>query len=244
LKRLLALALCLAGVSFAADRPTPLKSGVEFTGADARAMQADEFANPGMLWVSRGEKLWNEPAGISGKSCADCHGDAAKSMKGVAARVVDLEGRIENCRTENQQARAFEPESQGLLSLDAYVAYQSRGVPIAIPETPELLSSVQRGRAIYHRRMGQMNLSCSQCHDDHWGRRLAAETVSQGHPNAFPAYRLSWESVGSLARRIRACYSGIRAEMPEYGSPDLLDLQAYLGWRAQGLGMEAPGVRR
>ena len=244
MRRLLALALCIAGVSLAADRPTPLKSGVEFTGADARALQADEFANPGMLWVARGEKLWSEPAGVSGKSCADCHADAAKSMKGVAARVVNLEGRIENCRTENQQARAFEPESQGLLSLSAYVAYQSRGMPIAIAETPELLSSVQRGRAIYHRRMGQMNLSCSQCHDDLWGRKLAAETVSQGHPNGFPAYRLSWESVGSLARRIRACYSGVRAEMPEYGSPDLLDLQAYLAWRAQGLGIEAPGVRR
>ena len=32
--------------------------------------------------------------------------------------------------------------------------------------------------------------------------------------------------------------------MPEYGSPDLQDLQAYLAWRAQGLAMESPGVRR
>lgn len=243
MKRLLALAF-LAGAALAADRPTPLKSGVEFTGADARALQADEFANPGMLWVARGEKLWSEPAGIAGKSCADCHGDAVKSMKGVAARAVNLDGRIENCRTEQQQARAFEPESQGLLSLSAYVAFQSRGMPISIPGTADVQASVERGRGIYHRRMGQMNLSCSQCHDDHWGRKLAAETVSQGHPNGFPAYRLSWESVGSLARRIRACYSGIRAEMPEYGSPDLQDLQAYLAWRAQGLAMESPAVRR
>jgi sulfur-oxidizing protein SoxA len=242
-KRLLAL-LLLPVAAAAGDRPTPLKSGVEFTGADARALQADEFANPGMLWVARGEKLWSEPAGMSGKSCADCHGEAATRMKGVAARTVNLEGRIESCRTAQQQARAFEPESQGLLSLSAYVAHQSRGLPISVPETADMQAAVERGRAIYHRRMGQMNLSCSQCHDDRWGRRLAAETVSQGHPNGFPAYRLSWESVGSLARRIRACYSGIRAEMPEYGSPDLLDLQAYLAWRAQGLAMESPGVRR
>jgi sulfur-oxidizing protein SoxA len=244
LKPLLPIALSVATLAVAADRPVPLRSGVEFTGSDARMLQGDDIANPGMLWVTRGEALWSEPAGASGKSCADCHGDAAKSMKGIAARTVDLEGRVENCRTENQQARAFEPESQELLSLTAFVAYQSRGVPITLEETPQLQASLQRGRTLYHRRVGQMNLSCSQCHDDHWGRRLAAETISQGHPNAFPAYRMSWEAVGSLSRRIRACYSGVRAEMPEYGSPDLKDLQAYLAWRATGLPVEAPGVRR
>ena len=244
MRLVVAVAMCGAGLALAADRPQPPKSGVEFTGADARAMQADDFANPGMLWVGRGEKLWSEPAGASGKSCADCHGDAAKSMKGVAARTVHLEGRINDCRTGMQEARAFEPESQPLLSLSAYVAFQSRGMPMAVEDTPEIHASLERGRALYHRRSGQMNLSCSQCHDDHWGRKLAAETLSQGQPNAFPEYRLSWESVGSVARRIRACYSGIRAEMPEYGSPDLADLETYLAWRASGLPVESPGVRR
>ena len=54
------------------QRPQPLKSGLEFTGADARRLQADDFANPGMLWVTRGEKLWREPAGQAAKSCAAC----------------------------------------------------------------------------------------------------------------------------------------------------------------------------
>ena len=244
MRLLAAAALCAAGLALAADRPQPLKSGLEFTGADARAMQADDVANPGMLWVSRGEKLWAEPAGASARSCADCHGDAAKSMKGVAARTVQLEDRINECRTGKQEARAFEPESQPLLSLSAYVAFQSRGMPMAVEDTPGMHASLERGRALYHRRSGQMNLSCSQCHDDNWGRKLGAETLSQGQPNAFPEYRLSWESVGSLARRIRACYSGIRAEMPEYGSPDLADLETYLAWRASGLTVESPGVRR
>ena len=244
MRLLVATVVCGASLALAADRPAPLRSGVEFTGSDARALQADDVANPGMLWVSRGEKLWSEPAGTSGKSCADCHGDAAKSMKGVAARTVHLEERINDCHAGRQDARAFEPESQPLLSLAAYVAYQSRGMPMAIEDTPQNHASLERGRALYHRRSGQLNLACSQCHDDNWGKRLAAETLSQGHPNAFPEYRLSWESVGSLARRIRACYSGIRAEMPEYGSPDLADLETYLGWRSSGLPIESPGVRR
>ena len=59
--------------------------------------------------------------------------------------------------------------------------------------------------AIYFKAHGQMNLACTQCHDQNWGKRLLAETISQGHGNAFPAYRLEWQSVGSLQRRIRAC---------------------------------------
>jgi hypothetical protein len=32
--------------------------------------------------------------------------------------------------------------------------------------------------------------------------------------------------------------------MLPYGSPEYFDLELYLAWRAQGLAVEAPGVRR
>ena len=91
---------------------------------------------------------------------------------------------------------------------------------------------------------GQMNLSCAHCHDANWGKRLLSETISQGHPNAYPTYRMEWQTMGSLQRRIRACLSGIRAEMLPYGSQEYLDLELFLAWRAQGLPIETPGVRR
>src|SRR3954466_4149513 len=85
-----------------------LRNGSEFTSEANRALQKDEFANPGMLWVERGEKLWRETAGASQKSCASCHGDAAASMKAVAthypridpaaSQLVNLSGRINLCR--------------------------------------------------------------------------------------------------------------------------------------------------
>jgi sulfur-oxidizing protein SoxA len=102
----------------------------------------------------------------------------------------------------------------------------------------------ERGRARFHRRLGQMNLSCAQCHDRNWGRTLLHETVSQGHGTGWPGYRLEWQTFGSLQRRLRACYSGLRAEMPEYGARELLELELYLAWRANGLPFESPGVRR
>jgi sulfur-oxidizing protein SoxA len=231
-----------------------LKSGVEFVGEDLRRLQADDFANPGMLWAARGERLWSEASGGSGKSCASCHRDARASMKGVAARyprvdpgsarLVDLEGRINLCRRRNQQAEPLSYESDELLALTAYVAHQSRGVPIAVTLDTQNRKNFERGRELYHRRVGQMNLACTHCHDRSWGRQLLAETVSQGHGNAYPAYRLEWQTIGSLQRRIRACYYGLRAEMPTYGAQELLDLELYLAWRANGLPVETPGVRR
>ncbi|MEO8741062.1 MAG: sulfur oxidation c-type cytochrome SoxA [Casimicrobiaceae bacterium] len=218
----------------------------------ADVAQADDFANPGFLWVDRGERLWREPSGS--KSCVGCHGDARVAMRGVAARypandalsgqVLDLEARINDCRVRRQQLPALARESDDLLGLAAYVAQQSRGMPMAVRVDGGAAATFERGRAFYFTRHGQMNLSCAQCHDDNWGKKLYVETLSQGHSNAFPTYKLEWQALGSLQRRIRACMYGIRAEMPGYGALELTDVELYLGWRAQGLPVEAPGVRR
>ena len=250
----LALGFTIAATAAEPQRPSPLKSGIDFAGAQTRALQLDDFANPGMLWVTRGERLWNADAGRSTKACASCHGGAAASMKGVAARypaidpgtgqLVNLAGRINRCRVRHQHADPFEHESDELLALTTYVAHQSRGEPMRVSVDTQNRANFERGRELYHRRVGQMNLACFHCHQQNWGRTLLAETISQGHGNAYPVYRLEWQAVGSLARRLRACFFGVRAEMPEYGSRDLLDLELYIAWRASGLAIETPGVRR
>ncbi len=47
-----------------------------------------------------------------------------------------------------------------------------------------------------------------------------------------------------MQRRIRACLFGVHAEMPPPGATELTDLELFLAWRAQGLLLESPGVRR
>jgi sulfur-oxidizing protein SoxA len=229
-----------------------LRSGIEFAGSDVRAMQADDAANPGFLWVERGEKLWRDAT--RSKSCGGCHGDAGASMRGVAARypaydqaagsVLDLEARINACRVRHQDLAPLERESDDLLELTAYIAYQSRGLPMAATINGPARATFERGQAFYYARHGQMNLACAQCHEQNWGKRLYAETLSQGHGNAFPAYKLEWQTMGSLQRRIRACLFGVRAEMPLAGAAELTEVELFLAWRAQGLPVEAPGVRR
>jgi sulfur-oxidizing protein SoxA len=236
------------------QKPTPLKSGIEFASGDIRALQADDFGNPGMLWVARGEQLWQEPAGKEGKACVSCHGAATASMRGVAtryplldpgtARLANLESRIMQCRERRQQAEPLRYESDELLALTAYVAHQSRGMPVNVAVDWQNRRHFEAGRALYHRRLGQINLSCAQCHDANWGKRLGSEIITQGHGNAYPVYRLEWQTMGSLHRRFRSCLSAMRAERLPYGAPEYLDLELFMAWRASGLPVETPGVRR
>lgn len=246
--------IAITAAALAAEIPLDQRrSSYEDMSRDNKAMQDDDTANPAMLFVLDGEALWNAKAGASGKSCADCHGDAATSMKGVAARYpafddvagrpVDLEQRINISREQNQKAAPFAFESKEMLALSAYVAMQSRGEPISQYDDPRLAPFIEKGRATFHQRQGQLNLSCAQCHDDNWGKSLAGNIIPQAHPTGYPIYRLEWQNLGSLQRRLRNCMTGIRAEPYAFGAPEYVDLELFLMWRARGMTMETPGVR-
>ena len=252
---LIALSIvALTGASFAAEIPlADRRSGYDQMGPQTQAMQDDDTANPGMLWVLDGEALWNRAEGAAGKSCASCHGDAAVRMKGVAARYpefdaaigrpLDLEERIQQCRGERQQGPPLKRESHDLLALTAYVARQSRGMPIDPADDARADPFAKVGRALFERRQGQLDLSCAQCHDDNWGKSLAGAPIPQAQPTGYPLYRLEWQSVGSLQRRLRNCMIGMRAEPYPYGAPEYVELELFLMRRARGLKMETPAVR-
>lgn len=244
----LAALLMIAASALAADER---RSGAEFMSAATQAMQRDDAQNPAMLWISGGEAQWRTSAGGSGKSCASCHGDARDSMRGVAARfpafqqgrTVNLNQRINMCREQRQLAQPWRAESEELLGMEAYVAMQSRGMPVTPPPDAGTKASAARGQQLYFQRIGQLNLSCAQCHDQQSGKRLAGSTIPQGHASAYPIYRLEWQGMGSLQRRLRNCMSGVRAEVPAFGAQELVELEAWLAVRDQGMKIETPGVR-
>jgi sulfur-oxidizing protein SoxA len=229
------------------------RSAYEDMSRDNKAMQDDDTANPGMLAVLDGEALWRAKAGGAGKSCADCHGDPEEKMKGVAARYpafdaaagrpLNLEQRINVCRERQLNASPFSYESRELLALTAYLGLQSRGEPVAPPEDPRLTPYREKGRELYNQRIGQLNLACVHCHDDNWGKSLAGNKIPQAHPTGYPIYRLEWQSLGSLQRRLRNCMIGMRAEPYTYGAAEYVDMELYLMWRARGMKVETPAVR-
>jgi sulfur-oxidizing protein SoxA len=130
-----------------------------------------------------------------------------------------------------------------LLALESFIALQSRGLPVAPPIDRALLPHRSRGETLYTQRIGQLDLSCAQCHDERAGGRLGGNTIPQGHVNGYPLYRLEWQSLGSLQRRLRNCMTGVRAETPPYGAQALVELELYLAWRDRGMTLESPAVR-
>jgi sulfur-oxidizing protein SoxA len=244
----------IAGAASGGDIPLDQRrSGYADAGRDTKAMQDDDTINPATFWVLDGEALWNQKAGIAKRACADCHGDAMTSMKGVGARYpafspasngpIDLEQRINLCRTQYQHASPFLFESHDLLALTVYIGRQSRGMPIMQGEDARLSAFIDAGRKLFSERIGQLDLSCAQCHDDNWGKYLGSSLIPQGHPVGYPIYRLEWQGLGSLQRRLRNCMVGMRAEPYQYGSPEYVNLELYLMWRARGMKIETPAVR-
>ena len=243
--------LGVMGTSLADPTGQDRQSAFALMSAQTQAMQNDPAQNPATFWVLDGQTIWQTPAGKSNKSCAQCHGEAEQSMKGVAASfpklvnntLMNLEGQINQCRTERQQAVPFVHESKESLSIAAYVATQSKGMPITVVESPALEKHLQTGRQLFEQRMGQLNLSCAQCHAERPGLKLAGNVIPQAHPTGYPIYRLEWQAVGSLERRLRSCMNGVRAEPFAFDSKEIVDLELYLMWRARGMAIETPAVR-
>ncbi len=236
--------LALAVVATAAHPAEPRRTGYEDMSPSNRALQDDDSQNPAMLWVQDGEQRF-------AATCARCH--AAGSLSGVAARYpafdmalgkpVTLAQRIQLCHERHVKTPAPAPEGAPLLALESHIARQSRGQPIAPPDDPRLVPFREQGARLFQQRLGQLGLSCAQCHDEQAGRRLAGSLIPQGHPTGYPIYRLEWQSMGSLQRRLRGCLNGVRAEPFAWGSDETVALELFLKARAAGLKLDAPGVR-
>jgi sulfur-oxidizing protein SoxA len=253
-KRVLALWLMLVGVPLSAHADIPLherQSSTLLLSPSNRAIQEDLSQNPASFWLMEGETLWQQPAGPQQPSCRSCHGPVQDSMKGVAARyprrvnnqLVNLEDQINQCRQTRQQQTPWKNESSPLLAMTVWVAHQSRGMPIQSVEDPMLRDDLAAGRRLFEQRMGQINLSCAQCHDQRWGQKLAGVVIPQAHPTGYPIYRLEWQSLGSLERRLRNCMNAVRAEPFTAGAPEWRQLELFLKWRARGMPMETPALR-
>ncbi|MEM7460504.1 MAG: sulfur oxidation c-type cytochrome SoxA [Pseudomonadota bacterium] len=238
------------------DAPPPqiaiedVESGYTFLTAETQALQADAFGNPGLLWVDRGKTLFHAET-EDAAACASCH---QTGLSGVAARypaidaatgkLLNLEGRINQCRSSQQTQPEFAYESDELLALTAYIANQSRDMPADVEIAGAASAAFEKGQDYFLTRRGQFNLSCQQCHTENWGKQLRGDIISQGHGNGFPAYRLEWQSLGSLQRRLRDCDTGVRAEPLPFGDETYIALELYLAARSQGLALESPAVRR
>lgn len=230
-------------------------SGWLFRTDETRALEGDSFQNPGMLYVERGEEIWNTVEGEAGKSCASCHGDAAQSMAGIGAsypkwdeeiqRPINIELKINQCRVNNMKAEPYKFDAPEQKALTTYLKHQSLGQPVKIDLTQgDMQNWWEKGKDLYYTRTGQLNLSCANCHETNNGKYIRADHLSHGNVNGFPTYRLNDANMVSLHARFRGCIRDTRAEFPEGLSDDLMALEVYTTWRGTGLSVETPAVRQ
>ncbi len=239
-----------------APKGSPLSrvySGWRFRSPETQAFEMDDFENPAFPAVEQGEALWNTVEGEAGKSCATCHEDASETMKGVRASMPKwneklgkphtLETQINACRTDNMKAEAWKWEAPNMLAMTAYVGLQSRGMPVSVKTDGPMQSWTDKGKELYYTRVGQLDMSCANCHEDNYGKMIRADHLSQGQINGFPTYRLKWGGLGSIHRRFSGCMKNIRATPYKRGSDEFIALELYLASRGAGLSVETPAVR-
>ena len=238
----------------AASQQVNPKSGNAYLSASMLAMQNDPIANPISLWLEKGKAIWSSSG--SKTSCQQCHG-ALEDHKTLATqfpkwsskfkKLINLEDQILEC--SKRTSETFNGlEDSNLLALSAVLHQQSMPQSFTLQPplnaSKEWQSELNAGAQLYTQRIGRMNLACTHCHDQNVGKRMQTDLISPGNPTGFPIFKMSWQSMGSIDRRLRACYSGVQANVPLPGSRELRQLELFLKMRAEGMPIEGPSLRR
>lgn len=234
------------------DRFDEILSGWLFRGDETRIMQADDFDNPGMIFVEKALEAWETADGTEGKSCSSCHNDI-ESMAGVkatypkwneaAGEVRTLQMQVNDCRTNRMGAEAWKYDKGDAINMEAALASVSRGLPVNVAIDGPAQSTWEQGRELYYTRTGQLELSCANCHEDSYGMMIRADHLSQGQINGFPTYRLKNAKLNTVHARFKGCVRDTRAETYKPGSDDFIALELYVASRGNGLSVEGPSVR-
>ncbi|MCP5073140.1 MAG: sulfur oxidation c-type cytochrome SoxA [Rhodobacteraceae bacterium] len=231
---------------------TELFSGWTFRTRETQALQMDDFDNPSFIFVEDGEALYAEVDGSEGKSCAECHSDVSQ-FKGLRTelprwnegkgQLYSMEDYINQCRTERMGAEAWKWSGKQMTAMTSLISLQSRGMPVNVATGGPAAEAYELGKEIYYTRVGQLDMACSNCHEDNYGVMIRADHLSQGQTNGFPLYRLKNAKMNSMHGRFKGCMKNIRAKPYKEGSPEFRALELYVASRGNGLSVESPAVR-
>lgn len=250
-------AIIVCAVLFASGGQSVLAeklSGYAFIKDETRAMQDDEFANPGLIAVDAGADLFNTPFKEGGETCASCHGKDGEKLdvQKIAAypvydveskSIISLQDQISACRSKVADD-TLPVNHPGLMALETFVRHLAHGVPVNVnTEGAERQALLKRGEELYKTRYGLIDMSCYICHTQYAGQFVRGQKISQGQTNGFPAYRLGPGAMANLNLRITQCLDLMRAEPFPDDSEQIKLLEYYLSARSNGLPIETPAVR-
>ena len=228
--------------------------------------------SPVELFELGGEELWKKPQGPKKVSLEACDlGLGPGVLKGAYARlpryfkdadrVMDLESRLLYCmetlqgRDRKEATRrvfgnAEEPSEMEYLS--AYVAGQSRGMPMAPGMShPKEKDAFELGRKLFFHRAGSWDFSCASCHGEEGKRIRMQELPVLYQPAAarpivatWPAYRVSNSQFKTMQWRINDCYRQMRMPEPIFASEATVAISMFLTATGKGEPYRGPGTKR
>lgn len=237
-----------------------------------REMLSDPFANPGILWIDRGEGIFREKRGLRNASLERCDfGLGPGRLNGAFAqlpryfkdtnRVEDLESRLLTCmvalqgvdRDEAIKSVFSTPDRPSdMEALAAFVASQSNGAKIKVRLThPKEKEAYRIGETLFWRRAGIMDFSCATCHAQD-NRRIRLQPLMNAQRTSdvqevmahWPTYRVSHGTVRTMQHRMWDCHWQMRLPDIDYASDAAVALITFLTKRGEGAIVAIPGMRR
>lgn len=225
-------------------------SGWIFRSDETQALELDDFDNPAFVFVDQANDLYIAADGSEGKACVDCHENVEDfaGLRPTMPRVqngelVTMENMINTCRTERMGADPWKWSGGQMTAMTALIGLQSRGMPVNVAIDGEAAPFWEKGKELYYTRVGHLDMSCSNCHEDNYDNMIRADHLSQGQINGFPTYRLKNAKLNSTHGRFKGCMKNIRATPYKEGGPEFKALELYLASRGNGLSVETPSVR-
>jgi sulfur-oxidizing protein SoxA len=225
-------------------------SGWRFRSLETQALETDDFDNPAMVFVDQALDLWDKVEGAENKACSSCHENIEDfaGLRTSLPRVEDgalvtMEELVNECRTERMGAEPWKWSKGNMTAMTALIGLQSRGMPVNVAIDGDAAPFWEQGKELYYTKVGQLQMACSNCHEDNYGVMIRADHLSQGQINGFPTYRLKNAKLNSSHGRFKGCMENIRATPYKEGGPEFKALELYLASRGQGLSVETPSVR-
>jgi sulfur-oxidizing protein SoxA len=214
----------------------------------------DPIENPAMWAVDKAQDLWKQ-AGAAGSSCNTCHSDPKTSFKTWAASMPMWEPRLNKVlgveEFVSRHAKAttgasWPMETEENRAMSVYLHFLANGTPIKVDtSSPDAKAAIERGKELSARKVGQLNMACTDCHGKVANRWIRGQWLGEpkGQLDHFPTWRTSLLAIWDIRQRFQWCQVNIRAdELPpdakEYG-----DLEFYLAVLNEGQKLSVPGIR-
>jgi len=162
--------------------------------------------------------------------------------------VVTLTQAINECITSNGEKKWDEKKGK-LAKVEAFLANKTKEaekkVNIKI-QSAEAAAAYERGKEWYYTQRGYLNLSCATCHVQGAGKRVRNESLSQllGHTTHFPVYRLKWQGLGTLERRMVGCNKDQGQNPIKASSKEMKELLYFMAYMSNGMAVDGPDIRK